>query len=64
MLVTSGSADFLYKCTDIYSPVHERTLAWNDPTVAIKWPLPAGVTPRLSAKDLTGKSLDEIETFV
>jgi len=63
MLVTSGSADFLYKCTDVYSPVHERTLAWNDPTVGIEWPLPAGVTPKLSAKDLTGKGLDEIETF-
>ena len=63
MLVTSESADFLYKCTDIYSPAHERTLAWNDPSVGIEWPLPAGVTPKLSAKDLTGKTLDEIEKF-
>ena len=63
MLVTSESADFLYKCTDIYSPVHERTLAWDDPSVGIEWPLPSGVAPKLSAKDLTGKSVDEIETF-
>jgi dTDP-4-dehydrorhamnose 3,5-epimerase len=63
MLVTSESADFLYKCTDIYSPTHERTLAWNDPAVGIEWPLPPGVSPKLSAKDLTGKSLDEIEKF-
>ena len=63
MLVTSESADFLYKCTDIYSPSHERTLAWDDATVGIDWPLPSGVTPKLSAKDLVGKSLDEIETF-
>lgn len=63
MLVTSESADFLYKCTDVYSPAHERTLAWDDPSVGIEWPLPSGVTPKLSAKDLTGKSLDEIETF-
>jgi dTDP-4-dehydrorhamnose 3,5-epimerase len=63
MLVTSESADFLYKCTDIYSPVHERTLAWDEPTVGIEWPLPSGVSPKLSAKDLTGKSLDEIEKF-
>jgi len=63
MLVTSESADFLYKCTDVYSPAHERTLAWDDPAVGVEWPLPSGVAPKLSAKDLTGKSLDEIETF-
>jgi dTDP-4-dehydrorhamnose 3,5-epimerase len=63
ILVTSESADFLYKCTDVYSPSHERTLAWDDPTVGIAWPLPAGVQPKLSAKDLTGKSFSEIEKF-
>jgi dTDP-4-dehydrorhamnose 3,5-epimerase len=63
MLVLSESADFLYKCTDVYSPSHERTLAWDDPTVGIEWPLPAGVRPKLSAKDLVGKSFDEIEKF-
>jgi dTDP-4-dehydrorhamnose 3,5-epimerase len=63
ILVTSESADFLYKCTDIYSPSDERTLAWDDPTVGIEWPLPAGVQPKLSAKDLTGKSFSEIEKF-
>jgi dTDP-4-dehydrorhamnose 3,5-epimerase len=63
ILVTSESADFLYKCTDIYSPSDERTLAWDDPSVGIEWPLPAGVDPKLSAKDLTGKSFAEIEKF-
>jgi dTDP-4-dehydrorhamnose 3,5-epimerase len=63
MLVVSESADFLYKCTDIYSPSHERTLAWNDPAVGIDWPVPAGVRPKLSAKDLVGKSLADIEKF-
>jgi dTDP-4-dehydrorhamnose 3,5-epimerase len=63
MLVTSASADFLYKCTDIYSPAHERTLAWNDRTVGIKWPIPAGIQPNLSAKDLKGRSFAEIEKF-
>ena len=63
MLVTSESADFLYKCTNIYSPSHERTLAWDDPTVGIEWPLPAAVEPKLSAKDLIGKSFAEIEKF-
>ncbi len=63
MLVTSESADFLYKCTDVYSPEHERTLAWDDPTAGIQWPLPAGVAPKLSAKDLMGKTFADIEKF-
>jgi dTDP-4-dehydrorhamnose 3,5-epimerase len=62
-LITSPSADFLYKCTDVYSPSHERTLAWDDPTVAIQWPLPAGAVPKLSAKDLAGKTFADIEKF-
>jgi dTDP-4-dehydrorhamnose 3,5-epimerase len=63
MLVTSASADFLYKCTDIYSPAHERTLAWDDETVGIEWPIPAGIQPNLSAKDIRGQSFAEIEKF-
>jgi len=63
MLVTSASADFLYKCTDIYSPAHERTLAWDDKTVAIEWPIPSGIQPNLSAKDIKGQSFAEIEKF-
>lgn len=63
ILVTSASADFLYKCTDIYSPAHERTLAWDDPTVGIRWPLPAGTLPKLSAKDTQGRSFADIEKF-
>ena len=63
ILVTSESADFLYKCTDLYSPAHERTLAWNDPKLAIAWPLPEGGTPKLSAKDAQGASFADIEKF-
>ncbi len=63
MLVTSESVDFLYKCTDFYSPTHERTLAWNDAGVGIDWPLPKGVKPKLSAKDASGSSFDRIEKF-
>jgi dTDP-4-dehydrorhamnose 3,5-epimerase len=63
MLVTSPMADFLYKCTDVYSPAHERTLAWDDPAAGIAWPLPAGVAPKLSAKDLQGRSFADIEKF-
>jgi dTDP-4-dehydrorhamnose 3,5-epimerase len=63
ILITSEAADFLYKCTDLYSPQDERTLAWNDPTVGVQWPLPAGVEPKLSAKDAVGQGISEIETF-
>jgi dTDP-4-dehydrorhamnose 3,5-epimerase len=63
MLVTSASADFLYKCTDIYSPTHERTLAWDDLTVGIQWPIPSGMQPNLSAKDIKGQGFAEIEKF-
>jgi dTDP-4-dehydrorhamnose 3,5-epimerase len=63
ILITSEAADFLYKCTDLYSPQDERTLAWNDPKVGVQWPIPAGVAPKLSAKDAVGQTLAEIETF-
>jgi dTDP-4-dehydrorhamnose 3,5-epimerase len=63
ILVTSQNADFLYKCTELYSPAHERTLAWNDPALAIAWPLPSRTTPILSAKDSQGTPFAAIETF-
>ena len=46
--VVSASADFLYKCTTPYSPAHERSILWNDPALAIDWPIKA---PLLSPKD-------------
>jgi len=63
ILITSEFADFLYKCTDFYSPEHERTLKWDDATLNIQWPLPAGVVPNLSPKDARGASFAEIEKF-
>ena len=63
-LVTSDSADFLYKTTDYYAPQHERSLLWNDPTVGVAWPLHLlDGAPLLSAKDVAGKPLAECETF-
>ncbi|MDP1734533.1 MAG: dTDP-4-dehydrorhamnose 3,5-epimerase [Sulfuritalea sp.] len=59
--VTSDSAEFLYKTTDYWSPTHERTLLWNDPQLAIPWPLTG--EPLLAAKDIAGKPLSEAETF-
>jgi dTDP-4-dehydrorhamnose 3,5-epimerase len=55
-LTLSESADFLYKTTDYYAPAYERCIAWDDPTLAIAWPL-AGLVPQLSAKDQAGVSL-------
>ncbi len=49
-LVTSDSADFLYKTTDYYRPESEGSVRWDDPDLAIAWPLD-GITPALSAKD-------------
>lgn len=63
ILVTSPSADFLYKCTDFYSQADERTLAWDDPWLRIEWPLPANIAPILSAKDTHGKSFAEVEKY-
>ncbi len=63
ILVTSEQVDFLYKCTDLYSPAHEKTLAWDDATLGIKWPLPLGMRPKLSAKDAMGTSFTDIEKF-
>ncbi|WP_192985762.1 dTDP-4-dehydrorhamnose 3,5-epimerase [Pseudomonas sp. EggHat1] len=61
-LVLSEYAEFLYKTTDYYAPAHERCIRWDDPQLAIDWPL-EGLTPQLSAKDQQGLSLDEAETF-
>jgi dTDP-4-dehydrorhamnose 3,5-epimerase len=63
ILVTSESADLLYKCTDFYSPAHERTLAWDDATLNIRWPLPPGISPKLSTKDGRGTTIASIEKF-
>ncbi|MFA4943122.1 MAG: dTDP-4-dehydrorhamnose 3,5-epimerase [Lentisphaeria bacterium] len=49
--VLSEVAEFLYKCSDYYAPEEERGIAWNDPQIAIAWPIPPGTTPILSAKD-------------
>jgi len=62
-LVLSESAEFLYKTTDYYHPQSEVCLAWNDPVVGIKWPLPAGISPNMNAKDMAGLLWDDAPKF-
>jgi len=60
-VVTSESAEFLYKTTDYWYPEHERNLLWCDPTVGIQWPVDG--EPKLAAKDAAAKVLAEAEVF-
>lgn len=60
-LVTSDAAETVYRTTDYYAPQHERSLLWNDPDVAIAWPLEA--TPTLSGKDRAGRRLADCDVF-
>ena len=60
--VLSPEAEFVYKCTELYAPEHERCIRWDDPELAVAWPL-LGQTPLLSAKDLAGVSLAEAELY-
>jgi dTDP-4-dehydrorhamnose 3,5-epimerase len=60
-LVTSEAAETVYKTTDYYAPQHERSLRWDDPALAIAWPLTA--EPVLSAKDLAGKRFVDCDVF-
>ncbi len=60
-LVTSESAEFLYKTTDYYHPEFERSLLWNDPDVGIDWPLHLlDAEPMLAAKDVAAHAFSEI----
>ena len=60
-LTLSETADILYKTTDFYMPAAEHCIAWDDPQLAIDWPL--SDPPVLSPKDAAGKSLQDSEVF-
>lgn len=59
--VLTDAAEFLYKTTDYWAPQHERCISWNDPELAIDWPLQG--EPVLSAKDAAGKPFRDAEVF-
>jgi dTDP-4-dehydrorhamnose 3,5-epimerase len=61
-LTLQDDTDFLYKCTGSYEPKFEQSLAWDDPTVGIDWPL-AGILPQLSQKDIMGVPLANSNVF-
>ncbi|MBE0508876.1 MAG: dTDP-4-dehydrorhamnose 3,5-epimerase [Marinospirillum sp.] len=60
-LVTSGTADFQYKCTDFYSPEYERSIAWDDPTLSVNWCVTSVNQLLLSDKDKNAKSFKQAE---
>ena len=60
-VVTSETAEFLYKTTDYWYPEHERSLLWNDPDLGIEWPVQGEL--KLAAKDAAGMRLSEAEVF-
>jgi dTDP-4-dehydrorhamnose 3,5-epimerase len=60
-VVLSDVAEVLYKTTDYYAPEHERSIAWNDPSIGIEWPFDGA--PLLSARDGNGAALQAAEVF-
>jgi len=61
--VTSKTAEFVYKCTDYYAPEHEISVKWDDPALAITWPIPDNTKPSLSAKDEDGLLFNDAPVF-
>ncbi len=60
-LTTSSTAEIVYKTTAYYAPEFERSIAWNDPALAIAWPIEGA--PRLSAKDQHAPLLADVTCF-
>ena len=62
-LALSDRVDITYKASDYYDPTGERCIRWDDPTLGIEWPLPAGEVPIVSDKDASGLSFKDAEVF-
>ena len=60
-VVLKDNTEFLYKTTDYYAPQYERCIRWDDPAIAIEWPV--SQPPILSAKDQQGLLLSQAEVF-
>lgn len=61
-LTLEDDTEFVYKCTEFYEPALERSLAWDDATLGLRWP-DIGMAPLLSAKDVVGTLFDAVETY-
>ncbi|WP_159739462.1 dTDP-4-dehydrorhamnose 3,5-epimerase [Vibrio atypicus] len=61
--VMSDEAEFVYKCTDYYNPKGDVSVKWDDPSIAIEWPLVDGKQPNLSDKDRAGVSFEQAPKF-
>jgi dTDP-4-dehydrorhamnose 3,5-epimerase len=61
--VLSDIADFLYKTTEYYFSDFDRSILWNDPEIAIEWPIETGASPIVSSKDEKAASLVHAEVF-
>lgn len=59
--LTEGT-EVTYKCSDRYAPANDGGVRWDDPTIALPWPIPAGARPELSAKDEQLPFLAEFES--
>ena len=61
--VNSPQADFQYKCSEYYSPENDRCIRWDDPEIAVDWPLAEGKPPNLSSKDAEAPLLRDAEVL-
>ena len=59
-LTLTPDVEVAYKVTNTYAPENDRSIAWNDPEIAIDWPL-KGATPQLSGKDAAAPSLVDVD---
>jgi dTDP-4-dehydrorhamnose 3,5-epimerase len=61
-LTLETDCEVSYKCSDTYAPASDGGVHWNDPSIGIAWPMPAGTTPELSDKDQVQPLLADIES--
>ena len=61
-LTLEPDCEVSYKCSNVYAPDHDGGMRWDDPAIAIEWPIPAGTAPVLSPKDTALPFLDGFDS--